>query len=67
MTICARVVSTLLAAVLSHQAAPVPDNGRLTGFSGEAAIAEHALEKRFDAALNADHLKEWMLSLTAHP
>jgi len=37
------------------------------GFSPERAAGQRALEQRFDAALDAAELKEWMRRLTARP
>jgi N-acetylated-alpha-linked acidic dipeptidase len=37
------------------------------GFSSERAAGQRALEQRFDAALDAAELKEWMRRLTARP
>jgi N-acetylated-alpha-linked acidic dipeptidase len=39
----------------------------LTGFDPASAVQERALEARFDAALRAEDLREWMRRLTAHP
>src|SRR2546421_4788548 len=39
----------------------------LLGFSREGAQQQHALEARFDASLNRDHLRDWMKRLTARP
>ncbi|HEX5761397.1 MAG TPA: transferrin receptor-like dimerization domain-containing protein [Thermoanaerobaculia bacterium] len=39
----------------------------LLGFGLEAAAAQRDLEARFDAALRAEDLREWMRRLTAHP
>jgi N-acetylated-alpha-linked acidic dipeptidase len=39
----------------------------LLGFSDERARAQRALEQRFDAALRADELREWMRRLSARP
>jgi N-acetylated-alpha-linked acidic dipeptidase len=39
----------------------------LLGFSEEHARDERALEQRFDAALRADDLREWMRRLSARP
>jgi len=37
------------------------------GFSPERAAGQRALEQRFDAALDAAELREWMRRLTARP
>ena len=57
----------LTAALLALGAAPPPAPGPLLGFGPEAAAAQRALEARFDAALKAEDLKEWMRRLSAHP
>ncbi|HEX9671800.1 MAG TPA: transferrin receptor-like dimerization domain-containing protein [Thermoanaerobaculia bacterium] len=57
----------LTAALLALGAAPPPAPGPLLGFGPEAAAAQRDLEARFDAALKAEDLKEWMRRLTAHP
>jgi len=38
----------------------------LLGFSDERARAQRALEQRFDAALTASDLRDWMRRLSAH-
>src|SRR5262249_25574575 len=43
--------------------APAP----ILGFSADGAAKEHALEAKFDAQLNRDHLREWMKRLSARP
>src|SRR5437016_11750857 len=48
-------------------AAAVRADQPLLGFSDERARAERALEQRFDAALSADELREWMRRLSARP
>lgn len=44
-----------------------PSEKPLLGFSPEAAAQQRTLEKRFDALLDRDHLREWMKRLTARP
>ncbi len=39
----------------------------MLGFSTETAHAQSALESRFDAALNADNLREWMKRISSRP
>ncbi len=39
----------------------------LLGFSSESSTAQRALEKRFDALLRKDNLREWMRRLSARP
>lgn len=41
--------------------------GLLLGFSGEKTPTQRALEARFDSALNAANLREWMKRLSARP
>jgi N-acetylated-alpha-linked acidic dipeptidase len=50
-------------------AALAADTGpeKLLGFSPERAAGQRALEQRFDAALDAAELKEWMRRLSARP
>jgi N-acetylated-alpha-linked acidic dipeptidase len=43
--------------------APAP----ILGFTADGAAKEHALESKFDAQLNRDHLREWMKRLSARP
>src|SRR5437764_1379944 len=43
--------------------APAP----ILGFFANGAANEHALESKFDAQLNRDHLREWMKRLSARP
>ncbi|HEX6132412.1 MAG TPA: transferrin receptor-like dimerization domain-containing protein [Longimicrobiales bacterium] len=40
---------------------------QLTGFTAASAERQRELESRFDAALHADSLREWMRVLTARP
>ena len=37
----------------------------MLGFTASGAVAQQALEKRFDAALNADDLRGWLQRLSA--
>ena len=46
---------------------PAPVGPELQGFSREAALRQRDLEKRFDAALNKDNLREWMKFIASHP
>ncbi|HEX3553273.1 MAG TPA: transferrin receptor-like dimerization domain-containing protein [Thermoanaerobaculia bacterium] len=64
-----RLVIPVLALALASQAAaaPVPSSEPLLGFSNDRASDERALEARFDAALNAANLRQWLQRLSAHP
>ncbi len=42
-------------------------DGVLTGFTAAGSKEQRELEKRFDAALNPENLREWMKRLAAHP
>ncbi|HVF39183.1 MAG TPA: M28 family metallopeptidase [Gemmatimonadaceae bacterium] len=46
--------------------APVADP-ILLGFTSESSAAQRALEKRFDATLRKENLRDWMKRLTARP
>src|SRR5205085_10368639 len=59
---CALVLSFAFVA----QSAPT-DERPLLGFDRAGAAEEHALETRFDAALNRDDMRAWMKRLTARP
>ena len=56
----------LLATAAHAQTAP-PETKPLLGFEPVHAATEYQLEKQFDAQLKADHLREWMKRLAAHP
>jgi N-acetylated-alpha-linked acidic dipeptidase len=60
---------TLLALLLlsSLVFAATPDPPSLSGFEGEAADRQRALEARFDALLRKENLREWMRRLAARP
>lgn len=49
------------APVHGQSIAPIP------GFTTAGAAQQRALEARFDAGLQSDHLREWMKRLSAHP
>ena len=53
-----------LSLVLVGQAAPAP---ALLGFPGERTAQQRALEKRFDALLRRENLRDWMQRMTARP
>jgi N-acetylated-alpha-linked acidic dipeptidase len=57
----------LALASLAAAEAPAPANEPILGFSTEGAKAEHDLEARFDASLNAADLRQWMQRITSHP
>ncbi len=60
----------VLALALAGQAAaqaPAPSSEPLLGFSHDRASEERALEARFDAALDAANLRQWLQRLSAHP
>jgi N-acetylated-alpha-linked acidic dipeptidase len=59
-------VVSLLSFTCFAQAAPMDDRP-LLGFDRAGATEEHALEARFDAALNRDDMRAWMKRLTARP
>jgi len=60
------LVSAVLA-VSGLAAFTVRADPSLIGFDDEHARAERALEQRFDSALHADDLREWMRRLSARP
>jgi N-acetylated-alpha-linked acidic dipeptidase len=65
------LISALALAVagifIRHAAAEGPASEPILGFSTEGATAEHALEARLDASLNAADLRAWMQRITSHP
>ncbi len=63
-TLAALTFLAALARAAGQEAAATPP---ILGFGPEAAAAQHALEKRFDAALSAKDQEEWMRRLAAHP
>ncbi len=60
-----RHVATLLLLVSSLSAWPA--GNPMLGFTPESAVAERALEARFDALIEKDDLRAWMQKLSAHP
>jgi N-acetylated-alpha-linked acidic dipeptidase len=59
--------ASLVVAASGLLAAGVRADQGLLGFSDEGARAQRGLEQRFDAALRADDLREWMRRLSARP
>ncbi len=57
----------VIAILLSHVAMAAPARAQMTGFTPAAAATQQQLEARFDAAMQADSLREWMRVLTAQP
>ena len=53
--------------VLAFQPARTAAQEAIPGFIGERAAAQRALEARFDAALNADNLRDWLRHLSSRP
>ena len=62
--LCASGIGLLLVAF--QQTGTAAGEG-LPGFSGERAVAQRALEARFDAALSTDNLREWLQYLSSRP
>jgi len=63
-----RVIFALaLSLLVVAQAAPLPDDRPMLGFSRSSAATERALEARFDSALNPQDLRGWMKRLSARP
>ncbi len=58
------VTALVLTAPVGHVRAA---EGPITGFPGEQAAAQRALEARFDAELDANDLREWMRHLSSRP
>lgn len=58
-----------LAALLQITLAPLPaqSNAALLGFSTENSARQRSVEARFDSALSAANLREWMKRLSARP
>ncbi len=58
-----------LAALLQIALAPLPaqSNAALLGFSTENSARQRSVEARFDSALSAANLREWMKRLSARP
>src|SRR5882757_9857181 len=45
----------------------MPAGAALMGFSGDNSLKEKALEARFDSALKAENLRNWLKHLSARP
>lgn len=58
------VTALVLTAPIGHVRAA---EGPITGFPGEQAAAQRALEERFDAELDANDLRAWMRHLSSRP
>src|SRR5579863_6123185 len=67
----AAVLAGALASALVPLASPAAGEGStaaaLFGFTAQDSLAERSLEQRFDAALNAAELREWLKTLSAGP
>jgi N-acetylated-alpha-linked acidic dipeptidase len=61
------LLSVLALTLAGTAAAEGPAPEPILGFSTEGAAAEHALEARLDASLNAANLRAWMQRITSHP
>ncbi|MDT7689329.1 MAG: N-acetylated-alpha-linked acidic dipeptidase [Acidobacteriota bacterium] len=57
----------LLCALLSAQAATLPEDKLLTGFRPESAERQRDLEARYDSLLKKENLREWLKRLSARP
>src|SRR5688500_14538495 len=57
------VVLSLVSALFGQSTSPPA----MMGFTAEATRAQAALEARFDAALKADNLRDWLKRLSARP
>lgn len=53
-----------LSSTLAGQAAPVPE---LLGFPGERTAEQRALERRFDALLQRENLRDWLRRMSVRP
>ena len=62
-----RTVVILMLLVFSASTTPVTQSEPPRGFSQSRAAKHAMLESRFDAALNADQLRDWMSYLTSRP
>lgn len=58
---------TLLVLSISILGQSIPVEKSLLGFSKENSAKEISLEKKFDASLKGENLREWMKRLSAHP
>ncbi|MBS0591218.1 MAG: M28 family peptidase [Proteobacteria bacterium] len=60
-------ISVACAVHADEPTSPRPETNALLGFRSTAAANEIALEKRFDAALSATEMREWLQRLAAAP
>jgi N-acetylated-alpha-linked acidic dipeptidase len=60
-----RLVVFLLAATAALPQSQSPPS--IPGFGADGAREQLALEKKFDAAINRDNLREWLKRMSAHP
>ncbi|MCB0717153.1 MAG: folate hydrolase, partial [Bacteroidetes bacterium] len=65
MQVSRNALATIGALLLSGMV--VPSGHELTGFRPDRVEAQLALERRFDAALDAQNLDKWMQRLTSRP
>jgi N-acetylated-alpha-linked acidic dipeptidase len=64
----ALICASLALGVLAAAAAPDETTAvEMLGFSSASALDEQATERRFDAALNAAELREWMRTMASAP
>jgi N-acetylated-alpha-linked acidic dipeptidase len=63
----ALLLAASLTAPLPAQQMQAAGEGGLPGFSREGALRQRDIEKRFDAALNKDNLREWMRFIASKP
>lgn len=61
------LIPALALTLAGRLAAEAPSTEPILGFSNERASEQRALEARFDGALNAANLRQWMQRLSAHP
>lgn len=60
------ILACLLSSAVLSQSLPANEKA-LMGFSGESTQKQKALEAKFDTALKAENLREWMKRLSARP
>ncbi len=62
------ILAASLAVPLPSQERPIPPNDRaLQGFTREGTLRQREIEKRFDASLNKENLREWMKFISSRP
>ncbi|MGH9792413.1 MAG: M28 family peptidase, partial [Candidatus Acidiferrales bacterium] len=62
------ILAASIALPLPAQERPMPGNERaLQGFSRDGVLRQRDLEKRFDASLNKENLREWMKFISSRP